>query len=121
MSDTFRPISQAYVRFIDPNRSDPYNKTRLRLLPSNLLRMQGPAKTTLSGTVKTSSGTGVKRALKVFIGSAFLEQIAALSSNTDGTFSIEVNGNDNDEFTVIAVGNQGEDHAVVSRVKGEAT
>jgi hypothetical protein len=121
MSDPLRIITEPVVRFIDPNQSDPYNKTRFRILDSDFIKLKGAAKTTLSGTVKDSGGDGVSRLLKVFIGSDFHFIAGETVSAANGSFSIEVSGDDKDEFTIIAIGHNGEDHAIVSRVKGKAT
>lgn len=73
---------------------------------------------TLAGTV-TSSGAGVRRELLVM---RYGDPAICTRgwSATDGTFSFTLNGNANDKYTVIAVGQDGEQSQIFNAIAGAA-
>lgn len=118
-----RPLSYDIVLFINPRLRNPYHHTTLRPLVYNVIRFKsGLAKTSLSGTIKDKDGIGVQRSYSIFNAGQLITAIFRGESASDGTFSCEVNGNQNDEFVIIALGDRlaGEDCPIASRIKGQA-
>ena len=80
---------------------------------------------TLSGTVKSTTGTGLIRKVlvyKKFKSSLQEDDVESYDvwgetiSESDGSFTVDVYGGSNDSFRVIAVGNAGENSAIYEHI-----
>jgi len=118
-----RLVPFTVTRFVNPLQKNPLWNSTLRPISLEVTKFVGGiAKTTLSGTIKDKNGVGVRRAFAIFTRGQLITPIARSESASDGTFSVEVDGNDNDTFTVIALGDNtnDEDCPIASRIKGQA-
>jgi len=80
-----------------------------------------PKMFTVSGYV-TQSGTPVSRKIVVFRDSDMNTSIAStLSDSSDGNFSLELNGNTNDKFTLVCVGleSENENSKIFAHIAGD--
>jgi len=68
----------------------------------------------LSGTVKLAS-VGIERSILIYRNDDFTYSYETRSA-PDGTWSVEVNGSLNDRFTVVAVGEGGENDQVFAGI-----
>lgn len=127
------PVGKRSVRLIRPTFlpirtrgwASPLGKNSVRLVrPSNdrMMRLPiEPAMTPLSGSVKNSNGDPLERELRIYNGERNLTQIGALRTFPDGSFSMNVNGNHNNIFTVMANGEAGENSPLHTKITGKVS
>ena len=87
----------------------------------NEIYLGRPKIITISGTVKSGTGTGLSRRVIVYRnGAETTVSASTTSSGVDGTYAISVNGGPNERFRVIAIGAEGslENSKVLDFIKG---
>lgn len=83
----------------------------LKIIPRNVAVLTGPVMITLSG-ITEKNVILVSRTIKIFGDKGFNQFIADVTSATDGTWTANVPGGVGNKYTVIAIGEYGENDVV---------